>query len=609
MQLPPRASGDVLLPTGELTDIRRRLRRVARRHDLASVIACAFDHRTRMLPFIYADTRLVPAGPRAIGSALADAGFGKTRIILQQWSPNVRPSRMRLDGRVPDLLLISSMSLHTAECRKLIRDARRIDPARRPLIVVGGSVCIYEPWMVFSGDPADPCGADVAVTGEEYVFLNLLEVLLSARADGEPMRSAFVRARDSGALDDVPGLVYPLGETDGLAEELVDTGIQRLAGDLDALPDPAPAFAMLEPPGDGAGLASRALPDERVGKIGRAAAMVMTLGCRFACPYCPIPAYNQKQYRAKSGRQIADEMGRLFRRYGIRYHFGADDNFFNDPPRTLEIIETLARAEADGHRVARKGHWGTEATVHDAARMAEHFPLMRRAGMRGLWMGVEDMTASLVKKGQSVVKTTDVFRRLRAAGICPMAMMMHHDAQPLYTPGRPYGLLNQVRLLRRAGAVSMQVLMITPSAGSKSYVETFTSGMVYASVGGRPVEPHLYDGNFVIASRHPRPWAKQFNLMAAYLYFYNPLRLLVTLVGRKDPVDLKPAGMQLFGILGLVQTIRRTLGWAFRLMRGDIRRHTAPPASTIPMRAPDGSPASHALPGTPRAPRDAPGSP
>jgi len=602
MELPRRASGDVLLRPGELVDIRRRLRRVARRHDVATVIACAFDHRTRMLPFIYADTRMAPAGPRAIGSAMADAGFDKTRIVLQQWNRNFRPSRMRLDGRVPDLLLVSSMSLHTAECRKLIRDARRIDPARRPLIVVGGSVCVYEPWMVFSRDPADPAGADVAVTGEEYVLLNLLEVLLSVRADGEPMRSAFARARDGGALDDVPGLVYARGDTDGVAEELVDTGIQRLVGDLDELPDPVAGFGLLEPPGGGAALGSRALPADRVGKISRAGALVLTLGCRFACPYCPIPAYNQGQFRAKSGQRIADEMGRLYRRFGIRYFFGADDNFFNDPPRTLEIVETLARAECDGRRLGGKVRWGTEVTVHDAARLAEHFPLMHRAGLRALWMGVEDMTAALVKKGQSVEKTTDVFRRLREAGICPMAMMMHHDAQPLVTGGRAYGLLNQVRLLRQAGAVSMQALMITPSAGSKAYVGTFTSGLVYASVAGRDVAPHMFDGNYVIASRHGQPWRKQFNLMAVYLYFYNPLRLLAALVGRKDRLGLKPAGMQLIGILGLVQTVRWTLGWAFRLMRGGIRRHTAPPASGIPMRAPDGAPASHALPGTPTRP-------
>src|SRR5439155_2198697 len=103
MELPRRTRGDELLASGELTRLRQRLRQVAPRHDLATVIACAFDHRTRMLPFIYSDTRMAPAGVRAIGSAMVDIGCDKTRIVLQQWNTNFRPSRMLLDGRVPDL--------------------------------------------------------------------------------------------------------------------------------------------------------------------------------------------------------------------------------------------------------------------------------------------------------------------------------------------------------------------------------------------------------------------------------------------------------------------------------------------------------------------------
>ena len=62
MELPRRARGDELLKPGQLLALRERLRKLAPRHDLTTVIACAFDHRTRMLPFIYADTRMVPAG-------------------------------------------------------------------------------------------------------------------------------------------------------------------------------------------------------------------------------------------------------------------------------------------------------------------------------------------------------------------------------------------------------------------------------------------------------------------------------------------------------------------------------------------------------------------
>ncbi len=593
MELPRRARGDELLKPGELTRVRERLRNCAREHDLSTVIACAFDHRTRMLPFIFADTRMIPAGVRAIGSALADAGFAKTRIVLQQWNRNFRPSQMQLDGRIPDVFMVSSMSLHSEQCMDLIHDAHRIDLAQRPLIIAGGPHAVYEPYDLFSADPVRPGSADVVVTGEEFVLLSFIEAVLSMRGRGESMRSAFVRARDSRALDGIPGLVYSRGGENGVPEELVDTGMQRLVGDLDELPHPVLGYRLMEPPGRHATLSPRAMPDGEVRECSPISSLVLTFGCKFACPYCPIPAYNQRQYRVKSGDRIADEMFRLNHEYGLRFFFGSDDNFFNDKSRTLDIVEKLARAEFDGVKLRDRARWYTEVTVHDTLQMKEHLPLVRESGCRALWLGVEDMTATLVKKGQSADKTSEAFRALRAAGICPMPMMMHHDSQPLYSRGSNYGLLNQIELLRRAGAVSLQVLMLTPAVGSKLLESTYTSGQVFRSVGGRAVRPHMCDGNYVVASSHKRPWQKQLTMLAGYLYFYNPVWLIVALIRSRTPVSKKPAYLQIFGMMGLVATIRRTSGWAIRLMFGPIERQARPPASRIPMRGVGAAPASH----------------
>lgn len=601
MELPRRQRNDELLRPGQLTELRARLRRIARDHDLTTVIACAFDHRTRMLPFIYADLRMAPAGVRAIGSAMADSGFPKTRIVLQQWNRNFRPSQMRLDGRVPDVFMVSSMQIHTTACKELIRDACRIDPTHRPLIIAGGPKAIYEPWDVFSTDASNPWGADVAVTGEEYVLLSMLEVLLSLRDREGSLREAFFRARNSGLLDSIPGLVYPRTTPTGAVEELVDTGVQRLVGDLDELPDPVLGYRLLETPSSGATLASQALPRERVKRYTPIASLVLTFGCKFNCPYCPIPAYNQRQHRVKSGARIAEEFKRLHDEYGIRYFFGADDNFFNNKERTLDIIETLAKTQIAGKPLRKRARWGTEVTVHDTLQLRDFIPAVRSSGVRALWLGVEDMTATFVKKGQSVDKTSEAFQLLARNGICPMPMMMHHDSQPLFSWKGPYGLLNQARLLRKAGAISLQVLMMTPATGSRLYESAFESGLAYESVGGKRVEPHMLDANYVVASEHKQPWKKQLNIMAAYVYFYNPLRLLIALLAPKSRLYLADAGMQIIGMWGVSQTIRRTIGWAFRLMGGKIERRTRVPGGTIPMRSVGGEKADHALVSTPTA--------
>ncbi len=634
MELPRRAKSDTLLPPGEMTDIRRRLRLVADRHDLTTVIAYAFDHRTRILPFVFADLRMAPAGVRAIGSALVDSGFHKTRIVLQQWNQNFKPSEMRLDGRIPDLFLVSSMGMHSALAEQLVADACRIDPAQRPLIIVGGPLTIYEPWLAFGNDPHCPHAADVAVTGEEYILLQLLETLLSMRAEGESMRSVFERARDCGALDEIPGLVYPRRESaGGPIAELVDTGIQRMLGDLDELPSPVHGYSLLEPPSEGSTLSPHAIPAWRVRKHTPISSILLTTGCKFRCSYCPIPAYNQYQHRHKSGERVIDELTQIAGTYHIQNYFGTDDNFLNDHRKTLEIVEPLARKVRNRERPLCKIRWGTEATVHDVLQMQEHLPLIRQAGLNWLWMGVEDLTATLVKKGQSESKTIEAFRLLRSAGIVPMPMMMHHDTQPLVSWKSNYGLLNQLGTLRRAGAMYMQVLMLTPAPGSKWYANTYNSGLAFETVGGEPIARHIQDGGYVVASQHPRPWLKQLYLLAGYTYFFNPVRFLFALVSSKSnlpmadaetrPADeaqrysrwkqlqrriglrlrahVTDAAMQGLGMVALFHTYRRTLGWAWKLFREKVEPAAAAPVSRIPMRTPQGAPAPHALPGTPTA--------
>jgi hypothetical protein len=104
----------------------------------------------------------------------------------------------------------------------------------------------------------------------------------------------------------------------------------------------------------------------------------------------------------------------------------------------------------------------------------------------------------------------------------------------------------------------------------------------------------MYDGNYIIASSDRQPWRKQLNILAAYIFFYNPLRFIDAVLNYRRKLSLKAAGMQIIGIWGLVHTIRRTLGWSLRLMLGRIRRMTDPPNGPFRMCSPDGGAASHA---------------
>jgi hypothetical protein len=585
VELPRRPRGDRYTTPGQYRRLESQIRRRVRKQDIPTLFVYAFDFRTRVGPFVYVDKTLIPGAPSAVAAALYAAGLTNVRVVMQQWTPNIRPSLARFDGNPPELLLVSSMQIHSAGAYRLIRDAWRLGD-QRPLILAGGPKAIYEPWDFFGLSPDGREAADVVVTGEEYVLLELLDRILEHKGDRETMREAFERVRAAGLLEDIPGLVYrPDAPDAGPPEFLINTGVQRLVEDLDELPVPFDALGLFEPPHRRGTLSRHPVPVDRLRKHGKIMAIVTTHGCKFRCPYCPIPAYNQLTYRFRSAERLVEEMAGIAERSGIRSFFGTDDNFFVDRQLVEGIFSTMASGQVH-KRPFRKAIWfATEATEFDVFKHQDLLPLARDAGLRGLWFGIEDLTARLVRKGQSAAKTKSLFKLLLRQGIAPMPMMMHHDDQPLWSWRGLVGLVNQVGFLRRAGALTCQITLLGPSVGSKSYDDSFTDGLVLCRVGGKPVEEYQLDGNHIVATRHQRPWRRQLNMLASYASFYNPVNLLRA-IPKIDKLWAPRMVMQVYGMLGLAKSIFRARDWFRRLVSGPIEKCSELPVPKFRMVGP-----------------------
>src|SRR5437016_13259040 len=98
MELPSRPKNDRYTRPGQYKEIEQRLRSNPASADIPILVTYAFDYRTRLGPFLFADVRLLTAGPRAIAAALYQAGFTRLRIVMKQWNRNLQPSLVRLDG-------------------------------------------------------------------------------------------------------------------------------------------------------------------------------------------------------------------------------------------------------------------------------------------------------------------------------------------------------------------------------------------------------------------------------------------------------------------------------------------------------------------------------
>jgi radical SAM superfamily enzyme YgiQ (UPF0313 family) len=583
VELPRRTNGDRYTPPGRYRELETQVRRRAVGKDIPILFFYAFDRRTRLGPFIFCDS-LVPGAPRAIAASLHAAGMTNTRIVLQQWSPQVRPSAALIDGKRPEILMISAMQIHGAAAYDLVRDAWSLE-SERPLIITGGAKAIFEPWDFFGLSEDGRVGADVVLTGEEFVLMELLDRILEHKGANETMRQAFERVRAAGFLEDIPGLVYRPDAPKGPPTHLVNTGIQRLVQDLDELPLTIETFKLFEPPHRRATLSAKPMPARDLHRCGDWVSLVTTHGCKFRCPYCPIPGYNQHTFRTHGAEKLVDEIKGIVQLTGLKHFFGTDDNFFNDRPGMEAIFGAMARAEIDGKPLRKTIAFATEGTEFDVHKNRDLLPLARDAGLSALFFGIEDMTAELVQKGQSPEKTQEVFRLLIQHGIAPMPMMMYHDGQPLWSREGLYGLLNQVSFLRKAGALTCQVTLLTPSVGSRSYEEAFRDGTALKSVNGCPVEEYQYDGNHCVATGDPRPWRRQVDVWLSYLNFYNPLNLLKAAF-RFDPLWQYRVYLQIFGMIGVAQSVWRARKWFGNLVKGPIERHQTAPGPKYPMIAP-----------------------
>jgi radical SAM superfamily enzyme YgiQ (UPF0313 family) len=595
MELLYRKGQDAFVAPGSYRRLETRLReKAATLCEIPAVVLNCFDPSTRLMPFVLYDKRLFPAGTRTVAGALVQAGFNRTRAVFQLWNQNFRPSRARIDARPPQLLLISSMQMHSRQAYKALRDAWELGE-ERPLILVGGPKAFHEPYHYWSVPTArGPVAPDAAVTGEVYILLELLDLLMDFHRPGEHIRKAFERARHAGALNSVPGLVY-LDPRATLHEPvLIDTGLQRLVQHIDELPDEVVGLSVLEPPHRGAGLSPAALPDGQVRRHTPIVSLLVTQGCKFNCQYCPIPTMNQKTWRFRSPENLVRQFQTVRERYGVKHFFGTDDNFMNRRETAEAFFDALARASVRGRNGAKRlggqVNWGTEATQFDTYRNRDLLPLAHRAGLIAVWFGIEDLTAELVNKGQKPEVTIELFRLMHQNKICPMAMMMFHAGQPFYTPRSLYGLSNQMEFLRRAGAVSVQVTTHGPAVGTREIENTFASGRALKRVGGYEITEAAGDGNHVVVADSRPCWLKQLQLLGGYLSYYNPRSLFHALRDDGSPLRAHRSVYQLAGMVGALWTTWKMIPYTLRLLLGKKEFATEPPPLTrVPVRLASGA--------------------
>jgi anaerobic magnesium-protoporphyrin IX monomethyl ester cyclase len=243
----------------------------------------------------------------------------------------------------PDVVGLSVMTFQRATARRVIALVRSLKPEVR--IIVGG----YDPSLAPEAWTSPDLGVDVIVRGEGDVTFRELIRALENRA----------------SLSAVDGLWFREGAE---FRRNKPRAVARLAGEDVRPPNRAP----------------RVLTGYTM--LGRPIDVVETSrGCTFDCSFCSIIEMRGRNFhRFPIERVIADIRDAHER--GARSIFFVDDNITLDVARFEEICRAIIRAGL--HRIDYLAQAMTASIASHADSLA---PLMRRAGFRYVFLGIENV--------------------------------------------------------------------------------------------------------------------------------------------------------------------------------------------------------------------------
>jgi radical SAM superfamily enzyme YgiQ (UPF0313 family) len=264
----------------------------------------------------------------------------------------------------PDVVGLSIMTFQRRTAQKIARLIRRLEPSIK--IVVGG----YDPSLApeaYSGPAFD---VDFIVRGEgEATFRDLLRALECGQVRLKPDTTGNEEVRlkpdATGNLDCIAGLSY---RTCAGMHHNPDRPVSNLQG------------GAVQPPNR----AARVLRGYTM--LGRQVDVVETSrGCTYDCSFCSIVELRGRNFHTYAiARVIADIADA--RACGARAIFLIDDNITLDVGRFAKLCQAIIDARLD--RIDYTVQAMTSAIAAHGEALA---PLMRRAGVRYVFLGIENI--------------------------------------------------------------------------------------------------------------------------------------------------------------------------------------------------------------------------
>ena len=278
----------------------------------------------------------------------------------------------------PDVVGVScSFSIYEEDSIKI---AELVKKNSKALVVFGGANSSANPDSILKNK-----NVDMIVKGEgEVVFSNIVK-----------------NFADKKKRDSIPGTIV-IGRKNKIK-------INKPAGyikNLDEIPFPArhllPMEKYLKHPQNA--MANMRKPTTEI---------VTSRGCPFNCIFCSIHTVWGRKWRARSAKNVVDELEYLKKKYGIKEFRFFDDNMTWDKKRIIEICDEIIKRKLNIK-------WDTPNGIAIATLNEEVLKKMKQAGYYKIIMGIESgskKTLSFMRKPVSLKHAKKIINLCNKIGI------------------------------------------------------------------------------------------------------------------------------------------------------------------------------------------------
>lgn len=258
-----------------------------------------------------------------------------------QWTETIGLTLEVLKDFKPDVVLLSSFTINRIAGFKIAQMAKEFNPSIK--VVMGGMHPSFMYKQILSNTLVD-----VVCIGEgDRTIIELLDAF-----------------KVNAPLDDIKGIAF---KKDG---GIFITEKRPFIKDLDTIPFPA-----------------HDLYKDYLTKTGKAH-IIASRGCPFGCQFCSTTEFWGRSWRARSVRNVVDEIEMLLRDYGIKYACFLDDEFTLQKRRTTELCKEMLNR-------GLKIKWSCSTRVNTFDR--EQLEWMVKSGCEHIALGIESGSSRILK--------------------------------------------------------------------------------------------------------------------------------------------------------------------------------------------------------------------